>query len=1651
MASSSADIEEFDPSEIQESTLLVPAESIEILQGDGPTTESIEISPTISEEQPSNDTFIQLGDEVMIESSRYGRTHGIVYFRSEDEIHVKPHGVSNDVHRFEIEPADDESADESFDEELGVTAVYILRKRTFESFIEQNDIRVNDTIYTFDQDRQPYKTYRVVGVDVDKDAITIQEPNEENNDEIVFNFVGIPSEWHLEFVTMRVRPRIYSDKPEEEEEVKEEEEIQEVVEEEEPEVTDEIDIGIEEVGVIEIVISKVFTEAASYEQRIPDDIQRLDAMNDFISSLDPSLQHDPYAIRSIRIFVETLFHLKQTTIQYEKSGHISGAKTLSASTLAELIDMVSIPLGRPVLRVSKKVYITNDSDELEARPLSDHIKFLNFLWELKQMNDDTITRDWQKQRSTLETFYSPWSRIGTDEPLWKAITDSDFFRMNPPDSMDQLTQPTLPGYVASHDIKAPPTFYKVPFGIERALSTTYRKGVDRRKEVLVEEEKATMNSYLLFPFKTVNMMGATRTRQLAIDSGRSQLPPKTMKMILRECGDPTEMGATSNHIVLLNTLGNTLGNIPLVDYIKGMNIPSLGIGDTYTALEQYGIDNMELNEELVKMLSDKIQSHQAQLITSLAELRKKIQASPPKEPESNPFLDNPAFFEEIQRQPMLANVLHEFEEQHPNLAHSDLGKVIHLMKIHPTYFQIAAGKNPLQVGKAFLDANRSIYLSQLMIDQQMNHIQTHSGIRPRKNPCRHVSDLVSVRKLRDDSERFYELTKIFRIYQGARDQNWINCNTCQEHFLCCHERLQLQAYLNPKEKDTIEKEIILMFSGGQFQGKYICRNCGQTMRDLDFDNNLEFDDNGKPKSGRAVLMDEDAIMDKQIQTAVNLSIEPTMKEEMKLDQVETTIYDIVREIAERVGIQLDQIGYRNIIRNTKLWINTFPDADSYAKRQVKAKARGQSIPDYKIASTRNTINACAVYLLVEIQTKIPAYVVRYALKGCKNPGFDGYPLDPNIENKQGIEYIACGIASIRNKDGVWDVAYRSVSDVDRQKGIAIGMDKIIERIIDSDVIQAQMDEKRRYLTHVLGVSTIDGDRSRDAIPSTFLPEQLVLTREEAAAQVISKEVVEHVRNSSTRATLVKLWIRQAHAIARQNAVLIQGTAFSETTCCMNKVNEPGSFWKSIGDLPTIHHRSLYPHTQGQMLLTNFIPRAAEKGVTEPNKDLYYRLFLKCCFQGPRIGYSHQPGVTNQCLWCGFQFPGHPKVIDTDKEGKAALSSIKTDTPEFTELLDTIHKVNHVQPVKLRTISTVEQCMDDIISIKPMPFPQWDVVMKGTVNRFLALNHPAATADDFAVAAGELFQVADESKQEVTRRLRYAKFNTLLEQISELSWVDFSNVLQIYFIIPFQRILSNFSPESLAIPIELSVELSDLHVTDLQPILKSEVAFLAANKAEISGTKIQFAKAKLRYYLSQMSSILSVTRRIRPSVIPGREHALKYIQQAFLYGPLFTLVDSSHIPDDAVYQSAMTAMFDLSIEFLLKMIASSLNKYENEYLSYNEQQIKDMIATKEEKERVYVVSEFDRLGDDERRVEWMNKKLGIGKWAVGGTKVIYAYDKAYYDLERRNREKAGMNDIPGGEEIEQPQYNEFGLDDPYDDGMEENDGYDHNQHADDDRE
>jgi hypothetical protein len=62
--------------------------------------------------------------------------------------------------------------------------------------------------------------------------------------------------------------------------------------------------------------------------------------------------------------------------------------------------------------------------------------------------------------------------------------------------------------------------------------------------------------------------------------------------------------------------------------------------------------------------------------------------------------------------------------------------------------------------------------------------------------------------------------------------------------------------------------------------------------------------------------------------------------------------------------------------------------------------------------------------------------------------------------------------------------------------------------------------------------------------------------------------------------------------------------------------------------------------------------------------------------------------------------------------------------------------------------------------------------------------------------------------------------TILEEIVKLSWINFFQVIQTYFITPFERILTQFQIVLSFIPIELKKDLSEDHVSkDVIPILK----------------------------------------------------------------------------------------------------------------------------------------------------------------------------------------------------------------------------------------
>jgi hypothetical protein len=1637
---------------------------------------SVQIAPTAEINEVGNEynplLFIELGDIIVVDSKKYGRTIGTVYYRSYELIRVKPYGVSNRLHDFELEQTDEE---EIYKEEDGVTNINIIQKRQFDSFVEQQDFRIDQVIDTFDKEGNIYKSYKIVGVDKENDFIKIQdEEDPETERDLNFNFIGIePDE---DFVVISIREFVG---PKNKVPVDSAPELESSFEENDVEENENETEEFEILGDVTVTLPRVYREAASYEQRIPDNLQKVDALNDFINSLDPTLQKDPRAIRNMRILVETLFNLGKETIEYEDDGTIMGPKTVSPETLSQLIEQVKIPLGRPILKVSKKFYRDTDldtfDDELENADETDEAFFVDYWDELDSMisppssvvgsiaGNKTIVKHWVDTRDYLKKYGTPWSANDEIIPLWSAYSDSEFFRVEPPSTIELSSNSyellsIIPGYIGSKSSSKNLVFDKIPFGIERALSATYRKSVNRRKELLLSSEDAAMESYMLFPYRVVNSLGKTRSYHLAIDSGRSHMPMKTMKMILEEIGEPVDIGSSTNQIILLKTEEETLGNIPVTDYIEGLSVPGLGLGDVFYTLEQYGINELELNTDIAEVLLAKINSYQSQLLTSLNTLRETLKLEEQKQIEVNQFITNPEILETIRSQTILNKALNEYKKLNPTLADSDLGQVVYLTKKYDNYFQVTAGKNAILTARATKEANNNIYIDYLRVNSIIRFNKKNAGERPKINKCPHVADLVSVRKIKDDADRFYELTKVFKKFQGVREENWIKCNSCKDNLLCIHERLQLQAYLSPKEKGIIEKDIILKCAGGQFQGKYICRNCGQGIRDLDFDNNLEYDDDGKPRSGRAVLVDEDALLDEKIEQLVGIPIEDSETVQLKLNSDEVLYYNVIREIAEKVGIRLENKVYPTIISRAMEYM-----AMNMPTRAVYASL-GQKI-DYDVVISRFMISSCALFLLIEIQTRIPPYVIRYVLSGCESPGFGGHPLDPNEENLQGVKYLACAINAINRNTYPWNrtLFYQSQKDTSKRiKSIATYLLKVLNIVKDNGIIQQELVERRKYSKDISGaiLKKIGEDEIED-IPPSFLPEQKVLTVEESAKNVIQPEVAETMGNKGKMA-LVRLWIRQAHLLAKETVSIIKGSPLLETTCCINNILLPGDFWNKFRDmLPELGKRKLVPNQQGQFLMTEFIPREDSGIVAEPDKELYYRLFLKYCFEGPRKGYLHEPGLTNRCMWCGFQFPTNPRIMDIDKEGKMALTSqekeIKTNTEDFNGLLDQIHIVNRVESVEKDRLLSVEQVMREFGEIEPEPIDGWADIINRTTSEFLKLTGNIDRSE-IALAAGPISEATLKYEMIIDNNLK--RYKPILDDIIKLPWDNFFQVLQNYFILPFQRILTGYVKESIFIPRESKRELAESHIEDIETFLKMNMNAYQGTKKNpvlsINDPRMSLAKGKITYFVNQMSSILDYKYKLRPIILPGREYTLDYIKSGLLYGPLGGLIDSSKIPDGLELRSSIKEIGDESMIFILRNIMFYLEKYKSESLSYDDEKIRELIAIREEKERVQVIKEFDVLTPEERAVELMNKKLGLGKWAVGGTKAIWAYDKDNYDKEREDRSKAGIIDFPGtsdGQSMipEGRDHNEFGFP-VYDDmEFEREGGYDHNQHGDDDYE
>ena len=162
-------------------------------------------------------------------------------------------------------------------------------------------------------------------------------------------------------------------------------------------------------------------------------------------------------------------------------------------------------------------------------------------------------------------------------------------------------------------------------------------------------------------------------------------------------------------------------------------------------------------------------------------------------------------------------------------------------------------------------------------------------------------------------------------------------------------------------------------------------------------------------------------------------------------------------------------------------------------------------------------------------------------------------------------------------------------------------------------------------------------------------------------------------------------------------------------------------------------------------------------------------------------------------------------------------------------------------------------------------------------------------------------------------------------------------------------------------------------------------------------------------------------------LPGGSFGVSYLLKSAIAGILYEMINPNiGFPDTYIVEN-----FEEDTGSLVKdLISELIIRYDAESFKLTEDEIRLALAKRNEKEKILFINKLDSMTPEEKRLELINKRLGLGDWARGGSKGIYAFDPEQYDFERDQRIQMGIFD-PQDMNFQQEVMRELAMDSGYD--------------------
>lgn len=206
-----------------------------------------------------------------------------------------------------------------------------------------------------------------------------------------------------------------------------------------------------------------------------------------------------------------------------------------------------------------------------------------------------------------------------------------------------------------------------------------------------------------------------------------------------------------------------------------------------------------------------------------------------------------------------------------------------------------------------------------------------------------------------------------------------------------------------KQNQLCRKQGMLSDDGDSIVDKY----SGYVLRKIEFVDEQGFDEMGRP------IITSDEIEEDAGEALVALMAGQRAKKDRVSENPDTEmVYNLFRAISLNIGLPLDLVEDFVLRISLEIMKSDLKSEEVYA---AEAKGKDRRPPPYEIYRNQSIIFIVTSVILVAIQTTIPSFKIQKTFPGCVQ-SFRGFPDNQgSVEDKSGVQYLACVLNTIKSK------------------------------------------------------------------------------------------------------------------------------------------------------------------------------------------------------------------------------------------------------------------------------------------------------------------------------------------------------------------------------------------------------------------------------------------------------------------------------------------------------------------------------------------------------------------------------------------------------------------------------------------------------------